>query len=197
MNSGIFLDQRENRKEIRGISHGKKVLNLFSYTCGFSVCAALGGASEVVSVDTSPHSLEWGKKNFSLNQLQPERYEFFTADALFFLESCKKRARHFDIIVLDPPTFSRGKKGIFKLREKLEELVFLSLACLEHQGILLLTFNDEELDLSTAAGEIEKAAKMAGVTYMEVKKIRPPLDFEFPLERETVFKGFWLQVAKT
>ncbi|MBK9295148.1 MAG: class I SAM-dependent methyltransferase [Oligoflexia bacterium] len=194
MSAGLFLDQRDHRLEILQSTHGKKVANFFSYTCGFSLCAALGGAAEVVSVDTSQSSLEWGKNNFKLNDLDPDKYEFFTADSLFFLQACVRRKRKFDLIIIDPPTFSRGKHGTFKLSEQIEELLKNAFLCLEQEGRLLLTFNDEGLESSDVALKIEKAALDAGLSYIRIEKTHPPLDFEFPLERNTVMKGFWVYV---
>ncbi len=194
MSSGLFLDQRENREEVRETTHGKKVANFFSYTCGFSVAAAMGGAAEVVSVDTSKQSLDWGKDNFKLNGLDPEKYEFFTADTLFFLNSCMKRGRKFDMILLDPPTFSRAKGEIFRLAEKLAPMIETSLKCLEKEGRILFTYNDEELSPSHVAKIIEEVALKLGFTFVRLEKVKPPLDFEFPLERDTVLRGFWISI---
>ena len=192
LSSGLFLDQRDNRKKIKALAQGKRVANFFSYTCGFSVLAALGGAHEVVSVDTSSTSLDWGKNNFKINDLDPNQFEFFTADALFFLRSCLKRERSFDIIVVDPPTFSRGKHGIFKINENLPELLELSFKCLDKRGTLLVTTNDENTTSEGLSQYIERAAQKAQFSPLRLEKASVPYDFEFPLERNTVMKGFWV-----
>lgn len=194
MSAGLFLDQRDHRLEVMQSTHGKKVANFFSYTCGFSLTAALGGAAEVVSVDTSQSSLDWGKNNFKLNDLDPDKYEFFTADSLFFLQACVRRKRKFDLIIMDPPTFSRGKHGLFKLAEQLPDLLKNAMLCLEQEGRLLFTYNDEGLEPSDVGIILEKAASDAGLTYIRVEKTAPPPDFEFPLERNTVMRGFWVYV---
>ncbi len=192
MSSGIFLDQRDNRLAIMESVHGKKVANFFSYTCGFSVAAALGGAAEVVSIDTSLASLNWGRDNFKLNDLDSDKYEFFVADSLFFLSACVKRGRKFDLIILDPPTFSRGKHGTFKLAEKLPELLRESFKSLESEGRLLITLNDETLTSAIVSRLIEEASQAVGLPFVRMERVHPPLDFEFPLERDTVLKGFWV-----
>jgi 23S rRNA (cytosine1962-C5)-methyltransferase len=192
LSSGLFLDQRENRNKVRESSQGKRIANFFSYTCGFSVVAALGGAHEVVSIDTSSTSLEWGKNNFKINGLEPDRFEFFSADALFFLKSCIKRDRHFDLIILDPPTFSRGKHGIFKINENLPELLELAFKCLDQRGALLATINDETITSENLSQIIEQAAQKTKFSPLRMEKAQAPYDFEFPLERNTVMKGFWI-----
>ncbi len=189
LSSGIFLDQRENRRLILKNSHSLKVANLFCYTGGFSVAAAKGGASEVVSVDSSKTAIEWARANFVHNDLVPDRFEFFVADSQFFLKSCKKRGRKFDLIILDPPTFSRGKNGIFKIQEQFKDLLLSSHSILSPQGRILFTMNDETIKQSWIKSQIEDALK--GLKY-KLDPIIPPYDFEFPLERDTVLKGYWL-----
>jgi len=192
LSSGLFLDQRLNRDRILKTSQGKRVANFFSYTCGFSLAAALGGAHEVVSIDTSASSLEWGKDNFKLNGLNPESYEFFKADALFFLRSSAKRNRIFDIIILDPPTFSRSKHGTFSVKENLSELLELSFKCLDKKGTLLVTVNDENVSSEFLSRAIETAALKTQFSPLRVERVHIPYDFEFPLERNTVMKGYWV-----
>jgi 23S rRNA (cytosine1962-C5)-methyltransferase len=143
LSSGLFLDQRHNRKWILGNSKGKKVLNLFSYTCGFSVAAAAGGATEVTSVDVSADFLNWGKQNFSVNGLDPAKYEFFKQDSLFFLDACIKRKRKFDLLICDPPTFGRHKEGIFRFEKDWKSLLDKISRCLTPQGMLLFCHNFE------------------------------------------------------
>ncbi len=192
LSSGLFLDQRLNRDRILKMTQGKRVANFFSYTCGFSVAAALGGAHEVVSVDTSATSLDWGKDNFRLNDLDPDQFEFFKADVLFFLKSCLKRERIFDIIILDPPTFSRSKIGTFKIKENLLELLELSFKCLDRRGNILVTVNDEDVTPEALSRAIEEAALKTQFSPLRIERAPVPYDFEFPLERNTVMKGYWI-----
>jgi len=192
LSSGLFLDQRLNRDRVLKNAQGKRVANFFSYTCGFSVAAALGGAHEVVSVDTSSTSLQWGKDNFKLNGLDPDKFEFFKADALFFLRSSVKRERFFDIIILDPPTFSRNKQGVFKIKENLAELLELSFKCLDRRGNILITVNDENISPEILSRTIEEAALKTKFSPLRIERAQIPYDFEFPLERSTVMKGYWV-----
>lgn len=108
LDTGLFLDGRLIRKLIREKSQGKSVLNLFAYTCSASVAAALGGATRVVSVDMSKTYLNWGMENFKLNSLSLENNDFIQADCLAWLS--KDQEEKFDLIYIDPPTFSNSKR---------------------------------------------------------------------------------------
>lgn len=160
LSPGLFLDQRANRKYILENCKDKKVLNLFSYTCGFSVYAAKGQAKEVVSVDVSQEFLDWGKRNFSLNKLNPETYEFYKQDVLLFLKACSKRQRKFDYIICDPPSFARNKDQVFKLEKDFSVLVKLCFDALEDQGVLLLSCNLEKWDFDEFVEKALKSAKL-------------------------------------
>jgi 23S rRNA (cytosine1962-C5)-methyltransferase len=143
---GIFLDQRENRRRIRQIAKpGRQLLNLFSYTCAFSVAYAAGGG-HTVSVDLSKPSLEWGKRNFQANDIDPTAHEFIAGEAADWLKRFGKKGRLFDAIVLDPPTFSRDKKGkIFRVESDFGTLSGLAMRVLKPGGVLLCTTNQRTL----------------------------------------------------
>lgn len=109
LDTGLFLDHRPLRKHLLNESRDKKVLNLFCYTGSLSVAAALGGAT-VTSIDMSNTYLDWAIENFHLNQLDPKAHVFYRADVLKELEERKEKKERFDIIILDPPSFSNSKK---------------------------------------------------------------------------------------
>jgi 23S rRNA (cytosine1962-C5)-methyltransferase len=136
--TGFFLDQRENRDRVGGIARGRRVLNLFGYTGGFSVAAALGGATRVTTVDLAAPAVEAAKKNFRLNGIDPAAHEFVARDAFDVLAELAARsasdaghvASEHDLIVLDPPSFAHSRKMVdraTKAYEKLNELALLSL----------------------------------------------------------------------
>ena len=129
---GIFLDQRDNRAELRRrVGAGDAVLNCFAYTCAFSVAAAAAGA-RTVSVDLSRRSLDWGKENFRLNGLDAAAQEFHSGDVFEHLRRYGRQGRQFRGIVLDPPTFSRDRKGkVFRVGDDFDELVRLAAPLLE------------------------------------------------------------------
>ncbi|AEJ19744.1 class I SAM-dependent methyltransferase [Gracilinema caldarium] len=158
LDTGLFLDHRLSRAYIRNESKGRRVLNLFCYTGSFSVYAASGGASQVDSVDLSNTYLDWAHINFKLNgfasdHIAPEDYVkgpqqrgknlLIRADVLRFLQEAVKRKLHWDLIVLDPPTFSNSKKmaDILDIRRDYKELIDLCLTVLNPQGLLLFSTN--------------------------------------------------------
>lgn len=110
--TGLFLDQRENRKTLQLYSAGKTVLNAFCYTGGFSVYAALAGAKKTVSVDISKNAIAAAKRNFELNGIDTNAHEFVVADVFEYLENDEVRQRNFDLIILDPPAFVKNIKSL-------------------------------------------------------------------------------------
>jgi 23S rRNA (cytosine1962-C5)-methyltransferase len=121
LSTGLFLDQRENRALVYAWAkrrsdlatrEGKPaptLLNTFAYTCAFSVAAAVGGAT-TTSVDVSPRYLEWGKRNFAHNGLDPAAHRFARMDTFEFFDYAKRKGLRYDMIILDPPSFAAGNK---------------------------------------------------------------------------------------
>lgn len=143
INPGLFLDQRSQRQWVQENSKDKKVLNLFCYTAGFSLNAAKGGAAEIVSVDLSPKYIEWSKKNFALNNLNSEKYRFYDMDSFDFLKWASKKNQTYDIIICDPPSFSRNKNQIFKIEMDYAELISLMRTRLNPKGVIIFSTNYE------------------------------------------------------
>jgi 23S rRNA G2069 N7-methylase RlmK/C1962 C5-methylase RlmI len=142
LDTGLFPDRRLLRSFLRGIAGGKRVLNIFAHTCSFSVYAAAGGAASVDSVDLSNTYLNWGRENFALNGLggRPE-YRFIRADVRRFLAGAARL--RWDIIVLDPPTFSNSKmmEGTLDIRRDQGPLLEQCLARLSPGGTLIFSVN--------------------------------------------------------
>lgn len=109
--TGAFLDQRENRRRVRELSRGRRVLNLFSYAGGFSCAAALGGATHVTSVDIAQGAHAAAQKSFDLNGLRAADHAFVTADAFAWLEQAARRGQAFDLVISDPPSFAPNEKS--------------------------------------------------------------------------------------
>lgn len=135
--TGFFLDQSENRKLTGQLASGKRVLNCFSYTGGFSVYAAKGGAVSVTSVEIAKEALALSKKNFELNGLAGEQYEFVCDDVFEFL---RKGKECYDFIILDPPAFCKNRSQIFKASRGYKDINLCALRKLKERG-LLLTFS--------------------------------------------------------
>ncbi len=138
--SGLFLDQRLNRHWVAGLG-AMRVLNLFAYTCSFTVCAAAGGA-ETCSVDAAKRVLGCGRENLRLNGIDPvEGHRFLADDAMKVVPRLAKRGEKFDLIVLDPPTFGRADGRVFRIEKDLPGLVGDCFELLETGGWLLVSCN--------------------------------------------------------
>jgi 23S rRNA (cytosine1962-C5)-methyltransferase len=124
-NSGYFPDMKKGREFVRENAKDKSVLNLFSYTCAFSVAAKLGGAYTVVNVDMSKGALSTGKANHALNAIEPRGVSYLPYNILKSFSNLKKKGPY-DLIIIDPPSFQRGSfeatKDYEKIIKRLEEL---------------------------------------------------------------------------
>ena len=154
LDTGLFLDSRKKRALIASQAAGKRVLNLFAYTCSLSVCAARGGARQVDSVDLSNTYLEWGKVNFALNGLKAGysegAFSLIRSDVLQFIQEAAQNRSRWDIIILDPPGFSNSKKmrGTLDIRRDYRELIERCLALLAPGGMLYFSANAKGFTLS-------------------------------------------------
>src|SRR5205823_4780343 len=134
---GLFIDQRQNRRFV-GQTKPKRVLNCFAYTCSFSVAATSAGA-QTVNVDLSKKSLERGRQNFELNAFSTEGHKFIADDVRPVLRRLARRGEKFDMIILDPPTFSRTKGGeAFHVEKDFEEIIAAALELADRDGRILL-----------------------------------------------------------
>lgn len=150
LDTGLFLDHRPIRHKIGQQSANKSMLNLFAYTCSASLQAALGGATNTVSVDLSNTYLLWGKKNFALNGLDERHHQFIEADVLSWLKQCRDK---FDMIFIDPPTFSNSKKtqDVFDVQRDHVELLTLAMRLLKPNGICYFSTNFRRFELNSEA----------------------------------------------
>ncbi|MFK7912096.1 MAG: class I SAM-dependent rRNA methyltransferase, partial [Akkermansiaceae bacterium] len=166
---GIFLDQRLNRQRVREFSSaGKTVLNTFSYTGAFSVCAALGGAT-TTTLDLSQVYLDWARDNFTANDLDPADHYFCKGDTFHWLKRFARQGRKFDGIILDPPTFSRDDKGkVFRVEKDYAHLVSLAQACLALDGWILCCTNCRKLDPRDFNRMIREGAPGKKLTTLEM-----------------------------
>src|SRR5467141_2656552 len=142
---GLFVDQRENRRFVRQ-ANPEQLLNCFAYTCSFSAAAASVGA-QTVNIDLSKKSLERGRQNFALNLLPINGHKFIADDVRPVLQRLARRGENFDVIILDPPTFSRTKGGeAFHVESDLEDLIVAALELIDGNGWILVSTNCETLN---------------------------------------------------
>lgn len=181
LNTGLFMDQRRNRRDIMARAHGKRVLNLFSYTAAFSVAAAASGAALVTSVDASPSYMEWGRENFGVNRLNPRRHEFIVGDCFKVLKDMGEKGKAYDIIIMDPPSFSTTGKSRFTTRGGTSDLVTAALPLLAPGGLLITSSNHQKVDMADYLKELRRGALKAGSELRVVSVAGQPEDFPYPV----------------
>jgi 23S rRNA (cytosine1962-C5)-methyltransferase len=160
--AGFFIDQRANRARLREL-RPKRLLNTFAYTCSFSVVAAKAGA-ETVSVDLSRRSLTRGEGNFRRNGLDPAAgHKFIADDVLAVLPRLARRGEKFDVIILDPPTFSRNESGeAFQVQRDFDRLVALAIEVAAPGAKILLSVNHAEMKVADLERMGRAALRMQG-----------------------------------
>ncbi len=178
LSTGLFLDQRANRARVRAEAGGARVLNLFAYTCAFSIAAAAGGAVEVVSVDAARKQLERGARGFAHAGLERARHETIADDAFAVLDRLARRGRRFDLVVCDPPTYSSVKRGTrFTSGRMWATLASGVLRVLAPGGRVLATSNDRRLSQRDLRAAFRTAEQGTGVRLAQLKDLAPPADF--------------------
>ncbi len=176
LDTGLFLDHRITRAMVREQSKDKNVLNLFCYTGSFSVYAAAGGAASVVSVDLSKTYLSWAADNFLLNGFNNDAaYQFVHADVLQYLDELPPAG--FDIIILDPPTFSNSKrmKDFLDIQQDHVTLINQCIRVLKPGGFLYFSTNYTKFQLASAS--------IHSSSITDITKATTPFDFEGKLRR--------------
>lgn len=206
--TGLFLDQRDNRRRLlhghvaanfplygEAVIPAPEVLNCFAYTCAFSVCAALGGA-RATSLDLSRKYLDWGRRNFGLNGLDPAAHDFIYGDVFDWLKRLAKKDRSFDVILLDPPTFSRSPgRGDFRAEADYGRLVSLALPLLPAGGVLLASANTARLSPVSFIEQVHAAIGEAGRPVIQEHYVPQPPDFPVTREEPAYLKTLWLRLG--
>lgn len=197
---GLFLDQRDNRRRLLTgqIAAGfdfappKDVLNTFAYTCSFSVCAAARGA-RTASVDLSRKYLDWGRENFRVNNLKADEHEFLTGDVFDWLKRLGRKKRVFDLVILDPPTFSRSKEsGVFQAGKDYGRLAEAAMTLVKPGGLLFASTNAATYPPAQFLEDVAKAAVKRRI-WQEHYSPQPP---DFPIHRlePAYLKTIWLRL---
>ena len=181
LNTGLFLDQRENRHSLMPRMAGKRFLNLFAYTGAFSVAAAASGAIQVTSVDVSPGYTDWNRANFSANRLNPKKHRFLVGDCMAKLAELTSAREQFDIILMDPPSFSTTTKGRFTTRGGTSDLVAACLPLLVDGGLLICSSNHQKTDLADYLKELRRGTLQAKSELRVIEQKGQPVDFPYPV----------------
>lgn len=175
LDTGLFLDHRITRKLIGKLALNKKFLNLFAYTGTASVYAAAGGATSTTTVDMSNTYLDWAQDNMALNGFSGDRYVFERADCMQWLWDAWKAGRRFQLVFLDPPTFSNSKKmqKTFDVVRDHVELIEQTMRLVDEDGLLIFSTNARRFKLDTTALADYVAEDLTGLTTTEDFKRRP------------------------
>ncbi len=192
--TGFFLDQRENRRTVGALSAGRRVLNLFCYTGGFSVYALAGGASRVCSVDSSRRAVDMLERNVALNGFGPEVHEGVCADAIDYLHAVKPG--DYDLIVVDPPAFAKHRGA---LPNALRAYRRLNASAIEKvaPGGLVFTFScSQVVDKISFAEAVFSAAASTGRSVRILDRFNQPADHPVNIchPEGEYLKGLLLQV---
>jgi 23S rRNA (cytosine1962-C5)-methyltransferase len=206
--SGLFLDQRDNRRRLltRHVAAGFELalakresagsaLNTFAYTCAFSVCAAQAGM-KTTSVDLSRKYLEWGKRNFERNRMDPSDHAFLCGDTFDWMKRLARKHRTFDLILLDPPTFSRSKEfGPFQVRKDYGRLVRDALRLLAPRGVLFASTNAADWKPEEFLESVQRAIAETGRHISQMHYAPQPPDFPISRSEPAYLKTAWLRIA--
>ena len=182
--TGIFLDQHEVRGSlVDGLTMGKSLLNMFSYTAAFSVAAAMGGASQTTSVDLAKRSRELSEAHFQANGLSTDDHRFIVMDVFEYFKYAKRKGLTYDVIVLDPPSFARNKKQTFSVSKDYHKLISQSLEILNPEGIIIASTNAANVSRQKFTEQIDKG--FAGRSYQILNKYGLPADFAYNKKDES------------
>jgi 23S rRNA (cytosine1962-C5)-methyltransferase len=192
--TGFFLDQRENRKRVKALARDRTVLNTFSFTGGFSLYAADGGAKSVTDLDISSHALAGAKRNFALNQPRAGvagcRHETIQADALDWLGENSKRK--FDLIVLDPPSFAKRESERARAIAAYARLASLGIEHLEQGGILVACSCSAHVSAEEFFTAVRKSAVGSKRKFEELETSRHAPDHPATFKEAEYLKAIYL-----
>ncbi len=186
-NTGLFLDMKNGRDWVRTHSQNKRVLNLFAYTCGFSIAAAAGDAKSVFNIDMSSPFLNTGRENHRLNKQSLEAIRF---DKLNILKSFGRIKKHgpYDLIICDPPTFQKGSIDIVRDYPK---LIRRFIEFISEDGVLLLCINTPHIGSLTGKEFLLEAMQENAPDFRLIDEIKPPAVY-----KETQGKGTKILIFK-
>ena len=192
--TGYFLDQKSNRVLLRKIAHGKKICDCFTHTGGFALNAAYGNAAHVTAVDVSQTALDQAYRNAVLNHLE-ERMSFVKADVFEYLEECEKG--HFDLIVLDPPAFTKSRRTVDHAYSGYKRINKRAMELLNKGGYLITCTCSRFMEIDNFEKMLREAALEAGVTLKQVSVTQQNVDHPilWTMEETSYLKFYIFQLV--
>lgn len=198
---GLFLDHAPLRQWLMARCQGLRVLNTFAYTGSLSIAAGLGGAAHVATLDLSRPTVKWAEENGVLNGLSGDRARWIYGDVFEWLPRLKKEIGQgkntlYDMVILDPPSFSRGEKGSFSTAKDLPELHMLALDVLSPGGVLVTSINSAQIPWAAFERDLLAAAQKSGRRLQVLERLEQPETFPHWLtesSRERYLKGYVLR----
>jgi 23S rRNA (cytosine1962-C5)-methyltransferase len=182
--TGLYLDQRDNRRRVGELARDREVLNCFCYTGGFSLNALANGAKSVLSVDSSADALALLQKNLELNDFPPDRHASMEGDVFHLLRKFRDESRSFDMIVLDPPKFAPTSAHAEKAARAYKDINLLAFKLLRSGGILVTFSCSGGVDAALFQKIVASAALDAGVEAVIVEHLTQggdhPVSVHFP-----------------
>lgn len=195
--TGFFLDQRENRRSVASLASGRSVLNAFSFSGGFSLYAARGGASSVTDLDISAHALASAKRNFALNQSDATiaqcGHELVQADAFDWLS--RNEQRTFGLIILDPPSFAKRETERAGAIHAYERLAGLGIQHLTRDGILVACSCSAHVTADEFFAAVRLSAVKSGHTFQEIQTTRHAPDHSATFKEAEYLKAIYLRFS--
>lgn len=178
LGTGIYLDQRDNRRWLRDHANDLRVLNTFAYTCGFSVAAAVGGARQTVSIDAAQTALTQARANFALNGFHDvKQHDLIRGDVLAWLPKMARRGDRFDVVVLDPPSYAQVDGKRFQAARDYPMLLAAALGVLAPGGRVLACINHAGVDERRFQQLLADGLRLGQRTARSLRTMPQPVDF--------------------
>lgn len=193
---GLFLDHAPLRAWLRENANGWRVLNTFAYTGSLSVAAALGRASHVTTLDLSKATVQWAEENGELNDIGADRARYIYGDVFEWLPRLGREGRDYECVILDPPSFSRGKKGTFSTAKDLPRLHALALDRVADGGVLITSINSANVSWNRFRDDVERAARERNVKLDVLWEVQMPETFPTRTPEEHYLKGWAFRVRR-
>ena len=197
LSTGIFLDQRQARKTVRALSKNARVANLFCYHAAFTVAAIAGGCRHSVSVDTSGVALDRARDNINLAGGSPDQHRLSKRQARAWLRSqgSNEGEALFDLIIIDPPSFSSSKRGTFRVDRDYPELITLAAAAVNPGGALLACCNMHRMPMKRFAKKVRAALGETDRRVASLEALDRPIDFRIAPGQEHYQKNMLVRFS--